>query len=158
AQARLDLERQRSTPALEAVLEAVVYLSGVSADSGGRAAAHAIHNGMLAVPALQHARHGEKMAFALLAQLAMEKTPAEEIAMVLDFIQAVGLPLTLQDLGVKAFAEAQWRRVAERACAKHDSMGNMPFAVAPDDVYRAIREADALAGTRAGECRAAALG
>ncbi|SEI93746.1 glycerol 2-dehydrogenase (NAD+) [Azotobacter beijerinckii] len=158
AQARLDLERQRSTPALEAVLEAVVYLSGVSADSGGRAAAHAIHNGMLAVPALQHARHGEKMAFALLAQLAMEKAPAEEIAMVLDFIQAVGLPLTLQDLGVKAFAEAQWRRVAERACAKHDSMGNMPFAVVPDDVYRAIREADALAGTCAGECRAAALG
>jgi len=100
---------------------------------------------MLAVPALQHARHGEKMAFALLAQLVLEQAPDEEIATVLDFIQAVGLPLTLQDLGVKAFAEAQWRRVAERACEKRDSMGNMPFAVAPDDVYQAIREADALA-------------
>ncbi|GAB3472950.1 glycerol dehydrogenase [Azotobacter salinestris] len=145
AQARLDVEHQRSSRAVEAVLEATVYLSGVSADGGGRAAAHAIHNGMLAVPALQHARHGEKMAFALLAQLVLERAPEEEIATVLDFIQAVDLPSTLQDLGVKVFAEAQWRRVAERACEKHESMGNMPFAVAPDDVYRAIREADALA-------------
>ncbi|GAB3372975.1 dehydroquinate synthase/iron-containing alcohol dehydrogenase family protein [Azotobacter armeniacus] len=145
AQARLDVERQRSSRAVEAVLEATVYLSGVSADGGGRAAAHAIHNGMLAVPTLQQARHGEKMAFALIAQLVLEQAPEEEIAAVFGFIQAVGLPLTLQDLGVKAFAEAQWRRVAERACEKHESMGNMPFAVAPDDVYRAIREADALA-------------
>ncbi|ACO80137.1 glycerol dehydrogenase [Azotobacter vinelandii CA] len=144
-QARLDVERQRSSRALEAVLEATVYLSGVSADGGGRAAAHAIHNGMLAVPALQQARHGEKMAFALLAQLVLERAPQEEIATLLDFSRAVGLPLGLRELGVRTFAEAQWRRVAERACEKRESMGNMPFAVAPDDVYRAIREADALA-------------
>jgi len=162
AQACRDVRRQQSSPALEAVLEAVVYLSGVSADCGGRAAAHAIHNGMIAVPALGDTRHGEKMAFALLAQLVLEKAPAEEIATVIDFIQAVGLPPTLRELGVRTFSEAQWRRVAERACARHDSMGNMPFPVSLDDVYQAIVAADALAEARydvaPGQWRTSAIG
>ena len=42
------------TPALERTIEATIYMSGVGAESGGLAAAHAIHNGMTAV----HDLHG----------------------------------------------------------------------------------------------------
>jgi glycerol dehydrogenase len=50
------------TPALERTIEATIYMSGVGAESGGLAAAHAIHNGMTAVHDLHGAMHGEKVA------------------------------------------------------------------------------------------------
>nr|WP_017553201.1 glycerol dehydrogenase [Heyndrickxia coagulans] len=133
------------THAVQDTIEATIYLSGVGAESGGLAAAHAIHNGMTAVPALHRAQHGEKVTFGLLAQLVLENAPKEELETVIRFIKAVGLPLTLKDLGVEEFVEAEWRKVAEDACAEDDTMGNEPFPVTPDDVYNAIVAANAIA-------------
>ncbi|MFT8871840.1 MAG: glycerol dehydrogenase [Sporolactobacillus sp.] len=141
------VERKLSTPAVEATIEATIYLSGVGAESGGLAATHAIHNGMTAVPSLHRVQHGEKVTFALLAQLVLEKAPQPEFDEVIKIIKAVGLPLTLKDLGVNEFVESEWRNVAELSCAENDTMGNMPFEVTPDDVYNAIVTADAIAQT-----------
>ncbi|MBA9084991.1 glycerol dehydrogenase [Fontibacillus solani] len=134
-----------TTRAVEATIEATIYLSGVGAESGGLAAAHAIHNGMTAVESLHKAQHGEKVTFGLLAQLVLENAPKEELETVIQLIKDVGLPLTLKDLGVKEFKEEEWRKVAADACAEGDTMGNMPFPVTPDDVYNAIVEANAIA-------------
>ncbi|MFT0803390.1 glycerol dehydrogenase [Bacillus swezeyi] len=139
------VQRKVSTRAVEDTIEATIYLSGVGAESGGLAAAHAIHNGMTAVPALHKAQHGEKVTFGLLAQLVLENAPADELETVINFIKGVGLPLTLKDLGVDEFVEEEWRQVAEAACAEGDTMGNMPFPVTPDDVYNAIIAANAIA-------------
>ncbi|VEB51629.1 glycerol dehydrogenase [Salmonella enterica subsp. enterica] len=46
----LAAEQHVVTPALERVIEANTYLSGVGFESGGLAAAHAIHNGLTAIP------------------------------------------------------------------------------------------------------------
>ncbi|RYM06677.1 glycerol dehydrogenase [Sporolactobacillus sp. THM7-7] len=137
--------RKLSTPAVEATIEATIYLSGVGAESGGLAAAHAVHNGMTAVPTLHRVQHGEKVTFGLLTQLVLENAPQEEMEEVIRIIKAVGLPLTLKDLGVEQFVEEEWRKVAELSCAKNDTMGNMPFEVTPDDVFNAIVAADAIA-------------
>jgi glycerol dehydrogenase len=61
--AMLAAEQHVVTPALERVVEANTYLSGVGFESGGLAAAHAIHNGMTAIPDAHHYYHGEKVAF-----------------------------------------------------------------------------------------------
>ncbi|CAM3115313.1 glycerol dehydrogenase [Sporolactobacillus spathodeae] len=139
------VEKKLSTPAVEATIEATIYLSGVGAESGGLAAAHAIHNGMTAVPSLHRVQHGDKVTFGLLAQLVLEKADQKEIEEVIHIIKAVGLPLTLKDLGVEEFIEDEWRNVAELSCAENDTMGNMPFEVTPDDVFNAIVTADAIA-------------
>lgn len=139
------VERKLSTPAVEATIEATIYLSGVGAESGGLAAAHAIHNGMTAVPSLHQVQHGEKVTFALLAQLVLEKAPQHEFDEVIQIIKSVGLPLTLKDLGVDEFIEEEWRKVAELSCAEDDTMCNMPFEVTPDDVFNAIVTADSIA-------------
>ncbi len=52
--AMLAAEQHVVTPALERIIEANTYLSGVGFESGGLAAAHAIHNGMTAVPDAHH--------------------------------------------------------------------------------------------------------
>lgn len=134
-----------STPALEQTIEATIYLSGVGAEAGGLAAAHAVNNGMSAVPDLHRAQHGEKVVFGLLTQLVLENAPRAEIDEVVRIIKVAGLPLTLQDMGLKTFVEAEWRKVAEIACADGDTMGNMPMELTADDVYEAMVAANALA-------------
>lgn len=134
-----------STPALEQTIEATIYLSGVGAEAGGLAAAHAVNNGMSAVPDLHRAQHGEKVVFGLLTQLVLENAPRAEIDEVVRIIKVAGLPLTLQDMGLKTFVEAEWRKVAEIACADGDTMGNMLMELTVDDVYEAMVAANALA-------------
>jgi Glycerol dehydrogenase and related enzymes len=138
------VEKKISTTAVEETIEATIYMSGVGAESGGLAAAHAIHNGMTAVPSIHHVQHGEKVTFGLLTQLVLENAPQKEINQVVHIIKSVGLPLTLSDLGVDHFDEKEWRRVAQLSCANNDTMGNMPFEITPDDVFNAIVTADAI--------------
>lgn len=133
------------TPALEQTIEATIYLSGVGAESGGLAAAHAVNNGMACIPALHSAQHGEKVVFGLLTQLVLENAPEEEIETVIHIMQTAGLPLTLADFGITEIIEADWRRVAEIACAEGDTMSNMNQTVTPDDVYAAMMAANSLA-------------
>ncbi|AWM80754.1 glycerol dehydrogenase [Gammaproteobacteria bacterium ESL0073] len=133
------------TPALEQTIEATIYLSGVGAESGGLAAAHAVSNGMGTIEALHNAQHGEKVAFGLLTQLVLENAPEDEIETVINIMQTVGLPLSLADFGLKTIVEADWRKVAEVACAEGDTMSNMNQKVTPDDVYAAILAANSLA-------------
>ena len=77
--AMLAAEQHVVTPALERVIEANTYLSGVGFESGGLAAAHAVHNGLTAIPDAHHYYHGEKVAFGTLTQLVLENAPVEEI-------------------------------------------------------------------------------
>lgn len=144
AEALQAVKAKAVTTALENTVEATIYMSGVGAESGGLAAAHAIHNGMTAVHDLHGAQHGEKVAFGLVAQLVLEGAPRAELEQVIHIIKSVELPLTLADLGLKKFDEAEWRRAAELACAEGETIHNEPFKVTPAMVYDAIVTADRL--------------
>jgi glycerol dehydrogenase len=132
------------TEALERIVEANTYLSGLGFESCGLAAAHAIHNGLSALEETHGAYHGEKVAFGTLAQLVLENAPLDEIEEVIEFCLNVGLPVTLADLGVHTVREEQIRRVAELSCAEGETIFNMPFEVTPEKVYAAILTADRL--------------
>ena len=145
AQAMDAVRNKVVTPALENTLEATIYLSGVGAEAGGLAAAHAINNGMSIIEELHHVQHGEKVTFGLLVQLILENAPQDEIEDVIHIIKTAKLPLTLADFGITEFKPEQWYQVATIACAKDDTMGNMPKKVTVDEVYAAIVAANALA-------------
>ncbi|WP_042353047.1 glycerol dehydrogenase [Bacillus massiliigorillae] len=142
--ATLAVENHTVTKAVDNVIEANTYLSGVGFESGGLAAAHAIHNGMTAMPETHHMYHGEKVAFGTITQLVLENIGSDELNRVIEFCVSVGLPITLGELGVKELNVKQLQQVAEIACAESDTMGNMPFDVKPDDVVAAMIAADAL--------------
>lgn len=143
-QAMISVENKVSSPAFEACLEATIYASGVGAESGGLAAAHAVNNGMSVVPELHRAQHGEKVVFGLLTQLVLENTPKEELEEVINIIKIAKLPLCLEDFGLKEWKEEDWRAVAQVACAEGDTMGNMVRKVTAKDVYDAMKVADSL--------------
>lgn len=139
------LKNKITTPALEQTIEATIYLSGVGAEAGGLAAAHAVNNGMSAVADIHKAQHGEKVVFGLLTQLVLENAPKEEIDNVIRIVKTAGLPLTLEDMGLTKFVEEEWRKVAQIACAEGDTMSNMPKAVTEDEVYSAMIAANNMA-------------
>ena len=118
----LAAEQHVVTPALERVIEANTYLSGVGFESGGLAAAHAVHNGLTAIPDAHHYYHGEKVAFGTLTQLVLENAPVEEIETVAALSHAVGLPITLAQLDIKEDVPAKMRIVAEAACAEGETI------------------------------------
>lgn len=142
--AKLAVDQNLATPAVERTIEATIFLSGVGAEAGGLAAAHAINNGMSFVPSLHNTQHGEKVTFGTLSQLILEGAPTEEIEEVYAFCHQVGLPITFSQLGLDAFRETEWRLVAKQACAPGDSMDNQPHPVTEEDVYQAMVMADIL--------------
>lgn len=142
--AKLAVEEGVCTKSVEKIVEANTLLSGLGFESGGLAAAHAIHNGLTVLPACHHMYHGEKVAFGTLAQLVLENAPMEEIEEVLDFCASVGLPTTLKQLGIGEIKPEEIMEVAKTAAAKEDTAHNMPFEVTPEDVYSAILTANKL--------------
>lgn len=132
------------TKALEHIVEANTYLSGIGFESCGIAAAHAIHNGFTAIPETHHCYHGEKVAFGTLTQLVLENVDLPEFEEVMNFCLDIGLPTTLEDLGIHEIKTDELIKVAELACGPNDTMGNMPFAVTPQMVCDAIIAADRL--------------
>lgn len=142
--AALAVTQKVCTKAVENVIEANTYLSGIGFESGGLAGAHAIHNGLTVIEETHSMYHGEKVAFGTLVQLVLENADTEEIETVLDFCNSVGLPVTLEQLGVKEIKAEQIMEVARLAAAEGDTLGNMPFEVTPEDVYAAIMAADAI--------------
>ncbi len=142
--AKLAADNKVCTKAVENIIEANTYLSGIGFESGGIAAAHAVHNGLTAIEETHHMYHGEKVAFGTLTQLVLENAPIEDIEEVIEFCSSVGLPTTLADLGIKEIKEEEIMKVATLACAEGDTMANMPFDVTPNDVYAAILAANEL--------------
>lgn len=142
--AKLAVEEGVCTQAVEKIVEANTLLSGLGFESGGLAAAHAIHNGLTVLPACHHMYHGEKVAFGTLTQLVLENAPMEEIERVIDFCICVGLPITLKQLGIKEIKSEEIMKVAKAAAAEDETIHNMPFKVTVEDVYAAILTADKL--------------
>lgn len=141
---KLAVENKVVTPAVENIIEANTYLSGIGFESGGLAGAHAIHNGFTVLSECHHLYHGEKVAFGTLVQLVMENAPIEEIEELILFCMNVGLPVTLEQMGIKEINPEAIMEVAKASCAEGETIYNMPFEVTAESVYAAILTADAL--------------
>ena len=68
----------------------------------------------------------------------------DELLDILNWMIEIGLPVTLEELGVTDTSREHLMPVAEAACAENDTLRNMPFEVNPEMVYHAILAADAF--------------
>ncbi len=142
--AKQAVEEQRVTEALERVVEANIFMSGVGFESGGLAAAHAIHAGFTMISEMNGSFHGEKVAVGLLAQFVMEKRSRYFMDEMIAFYRQLGLPATLAELGLAELTEEKLDAIAKRACLPNTYMFHMPRPVDEGLVKQAIREADAV--------------
>ena len=151
--AKLAVDQNAVTPAVEMVIEANVLLSGLGFESAGLAAAHGIHEGIHALEEAERALHGELVAFGTIAQLVMENYPKGEIDRVIGFCNAVGLPVTLKQVGVSDISLENLKKAAEVACMEGLTTHNCYFPVNAELVLGAVIGANAL-----GEASLKALG
>lgn len=142
--AKVAVEQGVCTKAVENIIEANTYLSGIGFESSGLAAAHAIHNGLTKLEDCHHLYHGEKVAFGTLVQLVLENAPLDEINTVLAFCDSVGLPTNLFAMGVEQIDHDKLHEVAQSASVEGETIHNMPFSVSADNVYAAILAAHQL--------------
>ena len=152
--AKIACEQHAVTGAFEKIVETNILLSGLGFESGGLAAAHAIHDGITVVHEIHDYNfHGEIVAFGTICQLVLENAPQEELDEVLDFCATVGLPMCIEDLMTNkktgevariSLTEEEYKAVAAKTCIPDESIHNMPFKVTEDMVIAAIKTADKL--------------
>ena len=138
------VEAKALTKAVSNVIEANTLLSGLGFESGGVAGAHAIHNGMTAIPELHDLLHGEKVAFGTLTQMVLENRPLEEIDEIIEFCQEVGLPTNFDELGIPDVSKEQLLEVAKIANGENDTMSTMGFKITDEDIVAAMYSLDSL--------------
>lgn len=144
-QAKLDVQAKTVTHAVEAIVEANIYLSGVGFVNSGCAASHGVYNAMtIALPSL-NSMHGEGIAFGVLVQLIMEYNEegqwnCEEWERTLSFYREVGLPRNFQHLGIVTDGDDQLERIAAAACLPESNIYNMPFEITEKKVFQALKQ------------------
>lgn len=130
--------------AFERVLEATILLSGIGFESGGVAAAHAIHHGLAELSETHHALHGEKVAFGVLVEMVMQGYDETEISQIAGFNRSVGLPATLADLSIDRDGPGV-NIIAQRACKPGEIIFNEPAEIDVAITRAAILRADEIA-------------
>ena len=143
-QAKIACENKLVTPALDAVIEANVLLSGLGFESGGLGAAHSMQDGFTVLKEIHHFYHGEKVAFLTLTQLVMENRPKQMIEQVYEFCYKVGLPITLADLGIDKVGPKRLMEAVKLSCLPGKIMYNHAFPITEDMVYDAMLAADSM--------------
>jgi glycerol dehydrogenase len=153
--ARLAVDQDAVTPAVERVIEANILLGGLGFESGGLACAHGIQGGLRALEGTEGALHGELVAFGTIVQMVMEDYETEEIDRVGDFCNAVGLPVTLRQLGVSDVSRENLIKAAEVACMEGRTTHNSYLEVTPDLVLGALIGANAVGEASLRSCQTA---
>lgn len=151
-----DLLFQKSAAALatpggtdwQEVVDATVLLAGVIGGLGGAqcrtVAAHAVHNGLTHLPQSHGALHGEKVAYGILVQLRLEEmVQGNRLAstarqQLIQFYEAIGLPMTLADLGLGDIRLTELQQAAEVACRPGSDIHRLPFPVTPAQLMAAM--------------------
>jgi glycerol dehydrogenase len=143
-EAKLAIQNQVVTKALDNIIEANTLLSGIGSECNGVAGAHSVYFGFRTLAGSHNFFHGEWVAFGTIVLLVLENRPQEEIDEVVAFCLSVGLPVTLKALGQEDITRDDLFKVAQAASAPKESIHNEPFPVTADDVLAAIVVADIL--------------
>jgi glycerol dehydrogenase len=148
-QARQDAARHVVTPAVDRIIEANTLLSGLGFESAGVCTAHAVGNGLTARKETANFSHGQRVAFGVATQLCLDEdiSNAERLR-VFDWMVAVGLPVTFEELHLAGISEPEIMALAEAFAGPGSIAHNHVFAITPFDLYSAMMAADALGQER----------
>jgi glycerol dehydrogenase len=148
-EAKRAVEQKVVTHAVEKVIEANTLLSGLGFESCGVATAHMIANCLPGFPECHGLMHGEEVAFGIISQLCLDANMAtDEMHRIVDFMIAVGLPVTFADIHLEGVTRERLRKIGD-ICAGPGSLCHAhPFKITTDGIVDAMIAADALGRER----------
>ncbi|MCG8510013.1 MAG: glycerol dehydrogenase [Rhodospirillales bacterium] len=145
AQAVADISAKKVTPAVEKVIEANVLLSGLGFEGCGVAAAHAVGMAIPEIPEISGVLHGEEVAVGLITQLVLEGRDEAFMTDMFAFYEAVGLPSSLQQLGLEEVRDEHFEIVADFAARPKSRIHNMSMTIDAAMLKEAIKSANDMA-------------
>lgn len=141
------LEKGELTSSLLSVIETNIIAGGMVGglgDTYGRiAGAHSVHNGLTRLKETHHLLHGEKVAYGILVQLALEKE-FEEIEKLIPFYRQVSLPYSLKHLGISSDDDIAIQTISQGALAPGESIHFMKDKYTEEEVIKAIRAVESF--------------
>ena len=148
-EAKRAVEQKLVTPAVEKVIEANTLLSGIGFESCGVATAHMIANCLPGFPECHGLMHGEEVAFGIISQLCLDDAmPVGEMHRIVDFMIAVGLPVTFADIHLEGVTRERLKKIGDICAGPGSLCHNHPFKVTSDTIVDAMIAADALGRER----------
>jgi glycerol dehydrogenase len=141
-------EVHSAIPAVEHIIEANILLSGVGFESGGVATAHAVHEGLISLEGTYGYLHGEIVAFGTLVSLFLTDKSKSVIDQVYSFCESIGLPTTLDNIGLSNVSDIDIMKVSKSICREGKPIHNELIAVSTEVVFAAIKAADSMGRER----------
>ena len=129
----------KSTVAFDAVVEANILMSGLGFENGGLGMAHAMTRGLVRTPVVDKCLHGYHVAYGLLVQLEVEDRSDAFIDDVAGFYREVGLPCSLQELGLERLDDAVVKHIAANVTAAPKG-AYLVVPVGPERIEQAMRK------------------
>ena len=139
-----DVEAKTVTPALEAVVEANILMSGVGWENCGLTFPHAFHGALTPHAKFDKSMHGERVALGILLQLHYDGLVGE-YERLRDFFRKVGLPLSFRDVsGGEPVTDDELRAIGVFMTRPASYAHNTPGDVSPDRLEASLRYFAAL--------------
>ncbi|NLA74366.1 MAG: glycerol dehydrogenase [Deltaproteobacteria bacterium] len=142
--AKMAVELKAVTPAVEMVIEANCYLSSIGFENCGLGAAHSFGIGVGSLRGTEKQLHGELVGFGVIADLLIENYPFNEIEKIINFCIAVGLPVTLKELGVDDMSRDNILSAGRACFGPGSNLKNLSFDISEELAADIILAADAL--------------
>ncbi|MDR2088695.1 MAG: glycerol dehydrogenase [Clostridiales Family XIII bacterium] len=128
----------------EDIAEANTLLSGAGTENSGCSLAHGICVALHTLPVTGHLMHGELVAFGALAELIIEQRSMDEFERIRRFCKAVGLPTSLDALGITDNKRENIEHAVEKSLENPLSLLYIQSrAVSKDRIVNGILFADA---------------
>lgn len=128
-------ERGEVTDDLEALVEAVVLLSGLGFENGGLSLAHSLTRGLMQARGAKEALHGQHVAWATLVQRTVEAS--DDVDDLRGFLREIRLPVALAELGMPGATAEEIRQIA-RVTMTAPHLANLAAPVTEDALVDAI--------------------
>lgn len=145
-QAVRDAESNQLSKSYTKVVETIIMTGGLVGGFGDElartTAAHAIHDGLTFFPSVHHLLHGEKVAYGVMVQLALDKKN-EETPLVAQLFRSLKLPVSLKELGLDSTPEL-YEKLAWLTIEHDPGIYNLPYPITEGLVAEAIKENERL--------------
>lgn len=139
-QAVKDIASQSLTPAFVQICETIIAISGLVGGFGDSYArttiAHAVHDKITVFPETHAFLHGEKVAYGILVQLAVEEKWAE-IDELIPFYDELNLPKSLMDLGLNRLTIEQIGAFSNEVAGDENLLGSA-YVVSNVTIQKAV--------------------
>ncbi len=144
AAAMRDVAAKTVTPAVEAVVEANILMSGVGWENCGLTIPHAFHGSLTGIAKFDRGMHGERVALGVLIQLHYDGLAAE-CEQLRGFFRQVGLPLSFRDIsGGPAISEEELETVRRFIARPGSYAHNLPGGLDEAKLAASLRHFAAL--------------